>query len=114
MEVRINKDDGTIVAAVVGRIEGQGDAESLRIALYAETVKPGATALIVDLKELGYINSTGLRTLAFMLNRTREAKMRFIMCGLNDSLREVLALSGFDQIIDTAETLEEAKWMLAA
>ena len=113
MEVRIDRDDGTIVAAVVGRVEGQRDAENLRIELCAETVKPGATALIVDMKELGYLNSTGLRTFAFMLNHTREAKMRFIICGLNDSLREVLALSGFDQIIDTTETLEEAKCMLA-
>ena len=114
MEVRINKDDGTIVAAVAGSIEGRGDAESLRITLDAEVVKPGAKALIVDCDELDYINSDGLRTLAFMRNCTREAKMRFILCRLGDSPREVLELSGFDQILDIAETLEEAKCMLAA
>ena len=112
MEVRIDNDDETIIAVVAGRIEGEGDAESLRIAL-DEAVTPGAKALIVDFGELAYINSAGLRTLAFMLNRTEAAKMRFVLSGPSVMLREVLALSGFDQLIDIAETLEEAKWMLA-
>ena len=112
MEVRIDKDDETLIAVVVGRIEGEGDAESLRIAL-DEAVKPGAKALIVDFEALDYIDSAGLRTLAFMINRTQASKMRFVLSRPSDLLREVLTLSGFDQLLDIAETLEEAKRMLA-
>ena len=112
MKVRIDNDDETIIAVVAGRVEGEGDAESLRIAL-DEAVKPGAKALIVDFEELDYINSAGLRTLAFMINRTQAAKMRFVLSHPSVMLREVLTLSGFDQIVDIAGTLEEAKCMLS-
>ena len=112
MEVKISEDDGVIVATVSGRIEGTDDAEDLRIAL-DEAVMPRAKALIVDFEELDYINSAGLRTLAFMVNRTEAAKMRFVLSGPSPLLREVLTLSGFDQIIDIAGALEEAKCMLA-
>lgn len=112
MEVKIYKDDETIIAVVSGRIEGEGDAESLRISL-DEAVKPSAKALIVDFRELDYINSAGLRTLAFMINRTQAAKMQFVLSQPSVMLREVLTLSGFDQLVDVAGTLEEAKCMLA-
>ena len=112
MKVRIDNDDEAIIAVVAGRIEGEDDAESLRIAL-DEAVKPGAKALIVDFEELDYINSAGLRTLVFMIDRTQAAKMRFVLSQPSVMLREVLTLSGFDQIVDIAGTLEEAKCMRA-
>ena len=111
MELKTKEEYGVIIAAVRGRIEEASDAERLRIAL-DEAVKPSARALFLDLEELAYINSTGLRTIAYMINRTREVKMRFILCRPSGEVRELLELSGFDQLVDVAETFEEAKHML--
>ena len=117
LEVKLVEDGRAIIAAVRGRIEGTDDAESLRIAL-DEGVKSAGLgkkkALLVALEELTYTDSAGLRTFAFIINRTREAEMRLILYGANDSVRELLELSGFDQFVEVAETLEEAKRMLSA
>lgn len=64
--------------------------------------------VILEMTKLNYISSAGLRVL---LNSSKEFKTRnadFTLCGMQDHIREVFEISGFDTFLRIYTTLEEA------
>ena len=88
---------GVLVASVAGRVDGS-NAQEFQSAI--ETLLgDGATALVMDLENLAYISSAGLRVI-LLISRQRQGRSgKFGVCGLTGAISEVFALSGFDKII---------------
>lgn len=64
--------------------------------------------VILEMTKLNYISSAGLRVL---LNSSKEFKARdadFALCGMQDHIREVFEISGFDTFLKIHPTLDEA------
>lgn len=64
--------------------------------------------VILEMTKLNYISSAGLRVL---LNSSKEFKARnteFALCGMQDHIREVFGISGFDTFLKIHPTLDEA------
>ena len=97
LTVRGESKDGILVASVAGRVDGS-NAQEFQEAL--ETlVSEGATALVLDLEQLAYISSAGLRVILLISRQMQGRSGKFGVCGLTGSISEVFALSGFDKII---------------
>jgi anti-sigma B factor antagonist len=63
---------------------------------------------VLDMGQVGYISSAGLRTLADILTRNREAGGDLKLVGLNRKVLRVLRIIGFDKFFSIYETLEAA------
>lgn len=64
--------------------------------------------VILDMKKLDYISSAGLR---LILNTSKLLKSRnriFTLCGMQDHIREVFEISGFDSFVTISSSLQES------
>lgn len=68
---------------------------------------PGG-ALIIDLAEVSFIDSTGLGVLIQALKHTREAQGRLDVVVASPRVLKVLGLTGLDVVIPLHSTLDEA------
>ena len=76
--------------------------EMLRWAL-----RPGAR-IIVDGSAVGYMSAAGVRALATVLHNAEEMNARVVFCSFSGPAVDCLEVSGFAQLLDVAESLEEA------
>jgi anti-sigma B factor antagonist len=63
-----------------------------------QLIDEGHTRLIVDLTEVQYINSGGLRCLVSAWRSARQQQGNVTLCGLNNRLQEVFGMVGFDKV----------------
>ena len=97
---------GALVARAVGRVDG-GNAKDFQDAL--ETLlKDNTGAFVLDLEDLSYISSAGLRVILLVAKQLQGKSTKFGMCSLSESIVEVFKISGFDKIIPTHANQAEA------
>jgi anti-anti-sigma factor len=94
-----------MVLRPIGRIDNLTGAEFQARLLGAAAA--GSDDIIVDLLEVGYISSAGLRAL-MVASRTRPKELRIAVANLNEAVREIFAIARFSQIIRVFATVEEA------
>ncbi len=84
-----------VVVRLAGRLDsGTAPAAEARLA----PLLGGTPHLAIDLSQLEYISSAGLRVLLVVAKRVQQAKGRVVLFGLAPKIREVFAISGFDRI----------------
>lgn len=113
MEVTTQREGETLIARPRGRIDGLANATSLQKTL-EDAIESSDRALILDLEGVSYVSSAGLRAVAIMINRTRAADMRFVLCSLSGPIRALFATSGFDKLVQVVDTLDDARRAVAA
>lgn len=106
MSFRISRHEGTLIARLDGRIEGFNSFD-LQEALEKE-IRPTDEALILNMENLSYISSAGLRVVAIMFNRTKVAGIRLAICSMSESVNKVVTTSGFHMLVPVFNTQEEA------
>lgn len=63
-------------------------------------ITAGSSHLLIDFSDLSYISSAGLRVVLLAAKKTKAVGGKLALCGLNDSIREVFVVSGFDAMLD--------------
>jgi anti-anti-sigma factor len=95
-----------IVIAVSGRVDAatapQFEAQLL------ELIAEGRLRIVIDLADLDYINSAGLRALLVAGKRLKRQGGRLLLAAPRDPVRQVLRISGFSTMFDTCATAEDA------
>ena len=56
--------------------------------------------LVIDFRDLDYVNSTGLRVMLMAAKKLKADNGRFTLCGMKANVREVFEISGFHKIIE--------------
>ena len=102
VDIQWERQDGVLVAAVIGRIDGSTAAEFHQ--LLGAGIEPGDTALLLDLEQLTFISSPGLRVGLIIARKFNEPGKRFGVCTLPTHIRGVITVSGFDQVIAVYES----------
>ncbi len=100
MEIAQDRDGDVVIVKLKGRLDSSAaaDAEAgLGAAAAGE-----APHLALDLTELGYISSAGLRVLLMLAKKVQQAKGKVALFGLGANVREVFSVSGFDRIFSIA------------
>ncbi len=105
-DVKWERIQGILIAIVLGRIDG-ANAEEFQNVMTAG-VLPDDNALLMDFERVAYISSAGLRVCLAMARQFNEPGKQFGICSLNDSVREVFTISGFDKIVSIYESKETA------
>ena len=97
----------TIAIAILrGRIDGSNSDEfqsKLDAGIHADD-----SALVLDFEHVSYINSSGLRVGLRIAKQCRQSGRKFGICRLSDATRDIVAISGFDQVIPVLESRNRA------
>lgn len=73
-----------------------------------EAIAQGAHQIIIELRDVTFLSSSGLRTLLLLARELRREGGDLILCALQPQVAEVFHLTGFDQIFQLHHTREEA------
>ena len=73
-----------------------------------EATTSNAPALVLDMAQVRYISSSGLRTMADVLTKNQEQGGDLKLVALNRKVQRVLRIIGFDKFFSIYDTLEAA------
>ncbi len=90
---------GALVALTSGRVDGS-NAKEFQNALES-LLDENVNSLVLDLEDLAYISSAGLRVILLVARRIHSSQGKFGVCSLPEPIQEVFQISGFDKIIQT-------------
>ena len=80
----------------------------LRKALLRELREARAPRVVLNLKQVRYIDSSGVASLVEGLKASRDVGSRFVLFGLNKTIREVLQLSKLLRIFEIYDDEQQA------
>lgn len=80
----------------------------LRKALLRELRELRVPRVVLNLKDVHYIDSSGVASLVEGLKASREVGSRLVLFGLNSAVREVLQLSKLVKIFEITDSEEQA------
>lgn len=103
MDVRMNKEGAKLTVEVVGRLDTM---TSPQLEKSLSSSLDGIKELIIDLKELEYISSAGLRVLIGAA-RAMAPDGEMKVANPNESIMDVFSLTGFDSALTIIRDPEE-------
>ena len=109
--IETERDGGVLSVKVQGRVDGS-NANDFHSDVQA-AIADDDTAVIMDMEQLAYISSAGLRVLLMLAKVLEQRKAGFAICSLSDPIREVFEISGFDKVIKVHESPDQARTALA-
>jgi anti-sigma B factor antagonist len=71
-------------------------------------INSGTQRLVVDLSQLDYVSSSGLRVFLLTAKRLQPTDGKLVLCGLRDHIRQVFDLAGFSSILFIYGSRDEA------
>ena len=102
VQVKWERKDGILIAMLIGHIDSSNADRFQRIV--ESGIDAEDQALILDFERVFFISSAGLRISLIISRKFSESGKKFGLCTLSDPIRNVLAISGFDQIIPIYES----------
>ena len=106
MEIHGIKEKGIIIVSVKGRMDAITSVDFEKY--LTEWLSNGQNEFLLDLSEMDYISSAGLRSILKISKQLQMRNGKLIFAALQDSVREVFRISGFDKIFLIRKTMEEA------
>jgi len=106
MEVSSRNEKGAILISIQGRVDAV-TAPTLEEKL-TEFAEGESNNLIVNLSELEYISSAGLRVILVTAKKMKARQGDILLVGLTGSVKEVFEISGFGSIFRIFDTEESA------
>jgi anti-sigma B factor antagonist len=103
--------EGCAAVTLAGRLDAR-NAQTVKESLL-QLVDGGITQLVVDLKEVPYIDSAGLAALVSALKSTRRAEGNIMLSGVQPQARTVFSLTMLDQVFSIHPSIEAALDSLA-
>ena len=110
MEIRDKKEGDIVILEPIGRIDINTSSEFEN--KIVEVMDSGVTRFVVDLKEIDYISSAGLRVFLMAIKKLKSLGGSFIICSMSDHIKEVFDISGFTPIFTI--TADQASGLTAA
>ncbi len=107
MQISTRQSGDATIVDVVGDIDLYNSPDVRKVLLEALREKH-APRVIVNLKEVRYIDSSGVASLVEGLKVSRDLGSRFILYGLSSAAREVLELSRLIKVFEVYENEEKA------
>jgi len=98
MNVRIEEQDGNMVAILKGCLDTAAAAETEKAMSPLNDVE--GKDIIIDCTDLAYISSAGLRIFLGILQNAQAKGGHVYITGINDSVRAVFTITGFSNIFE--------------
>ncbi len=101
LEAQVHAQNGVAVVELHGEINGMAE-EALNSA-YTQAEEISSDGVLLNFKDVEYINSTGIALIVGLLAQARKAHRKLAVCGLSEHYQEIFRitrLSDFMQIYE--------------
>jgi anti-sigma B factor antagonist/stage II sporulation protein AA (anti-sigma F factor antagonist) len=106
MEISKRKEKDALVISLKGRLDAV-TSPVLEKDL-TDLMAGGERFLVLDLGDLDYISSAGLRSILLVVKRLKEKQGKLLLASLKSVVREAFEISGFSTIIPIFESVDSA------
>jgi anti-sigma B factor antagonist len=107
VQIAARPSEGWVILDLSGDID-LANSPAMRKALLGEIKEKRTRKVFLNLKNVRYIDSSGIASLVEGLKASRDAGARLILYGLNPSVREVMELSRLQKIFEIYDSEEQA------
>ncbi|MDM7924889.1 MAG: STAS domain-containing protein [bacterium] len=107
MKINEKTVDSVLVLALEGEIMGGDETRPLQDRVY-RAIREGRTFVVLDMKEVSWINSSGLGALMACLTTLRGSGGDLRLAGVSDRVRRPITITRLDQVLMMFESVEEA------
>lgn len=76
-----------------------------------DVLEEGADVVLIDLKDVTFIDSSGLGTLVLLLKKVRQSNRKLYICSINDQVKMLFDLTSMNrvfEIFDNRQAFENA------
>lgn len=98
LNIEDHNENGTGICAFEGRLDGN-TSEQADKHLTSLVDNGDVDNVIIDLSSLEYLSSAGLRVLLMAAKRAKGCKKQVVLAAANESVQQVLTISGFSSIL---------------
>ncbi len=106
MQITVKATNEVKVLAFEGRLDTQTSPDAQQ--QLTRLIEGGATKILVNFEKLDYISSAGLRVLLVVAKQLKTTDGELRICSLNEVVKEVFDISGFDMILPISASESEA------
>lgn len=107
LEIQIEKSNKFAVISVAGEVDLYSSPKIRKEIV--NFINKKLPAIIINLKEVSYMDSSGVATMVEGLQLTERYNGKFYLCGLQSMVREVFALSRLDTVFKIFDNLDSLK-----
>ena len=98
MEIKIERNGMVVVAVVAGEVDAS-TAPGLQ-EKFDELLAEGQQNFVIDLSDVGFMDSSGLAALVQLFKRVRIGHGDVRLCGLQPEVRRVFELTRLERVFD--------------
>ena len=102
--ITTRKEKNALIVSVKGKMDTVSAPEFEK--KLAEWIEEGENNFVIDLAELDYISSSGLRCILATAKKLKAKDGQIFLSSLQDVVKEVFDISGFSTIIPISESVE--------
>ena len=106
MEMREERHGGVLTVGIAGKLDA-ASAKPFEDRLLG-AIDAGEQQLVLDLAQLNYVSSAGLRVFLLAAKRLKSTKGTVVLCSLTDTVREVFDIAGFLTLFPVYGSHDEA------
>jgi len=106
MQISVKTTNKVKVLAFEGRLDTQTSPDAQQ--QLTRLIEAGETKILLNLEKLDYISSAGLRVLLVVAKQLKRTDGELRICSLNEVVKEVFDISGFDMILPISASESEA------
>jgi anti-sigma B factor antagonist len=107
MKLNSREQNGVIILEPKGKIMGGPDATMLKESI-RDHVNQNVKNVVIDLKEVDWMNSTGLGIMISCLKTVREAGGDMKLSNVTDKIKSLLTITKLITVFDAYNSTEEA------
>ena len=106
MQISVKTTNEVKVLTFEGRLDTQTSPDAQQ--QLTRLIEEGETKILVNLEKIDYISSAGLRVLLVVAKQLKTTDGELRICSLNEVVKEVFDISGFDMILPISASESEA------
>mgnify|MGYP000465144414 CR=1 FL=1 len=105
MEIKFETKDKIKIIRLIGDLDGNSVTE-VREEIISHI--DDNSKLVIDMRECEYVSSAGLRLLLIIAKKVKAVGGKGVLAGLVDEVKDVMEITGFDHMLTSYETVDQA------
>ena len=104
MEITQKEENGIVSIVIKGRLDADSSPEAEKVV--KDALGEQTDRILFDLGEMEYLSSAGLRVLLSAAKEMRRREGNIVLCSLNEFVKEIFEVSGFQSLIPITDTVD--------
>lgn len=106
MEIKVENNDNYALVSLDGKLDSVSSGETEN--KLKEIMSGEQKTILINMENMKYISSAGLRVLLIMAKKAKAAQSRLILSSLIPEVKDVFNISGLANLFEIHDSVEEA------